>query len=330
MEANNEAFSSALQQLLDAPLHVTLRMLGASGELPALPQDIATARQMLEHPEPPIELLDALFLSAQSTTTVTRSVADVMQLAALAVGVTRCNVEVPPDERPQMCKLYDMAIGLPWIEEEIKELLDDGFVALTSFDENAARAVATKTGAAADPKVLESAEESAELPGEPEPHRVTLHEAIEEAQQKRAVAETFTPPREWIQITGRQVAALFILSIAAVSLLRLGPSEPDYAFQFDGCIESVQGRRITGWAWNRGNPMQPVRVELTDGVNLSVIVVANVSRSDLEFAGPGTRNHGFVYELPRRASAISGPVTAKIVGSNYKLVFRVPTVASAK
>jgi hypothetical protein len=318
METNTtEAFGAALRELLDAPFHIALRALGATGELPLLPADIATVRDMLAHESPPLELLDAIFLTAQQSTTVLRSVADVIQLATLAVGVIRCDVEVPIAERPQMRSLYELAITLPWVDEQTKELLDDGFVALSSLEEFAARPVeAGDEPAKTEPKAVEP------------PHPATLHEVLVDVVKAEAAKPRRSAERSQFP---RVAAAVLVLAMFAVgayySVQFVGMDDGP---RYEGWIESIDGQKVTGWAWDSRNPTKPVEVELSDGVHSPIVVLADLNRGDLGFRGDNTANHGFVYWTAQSDVQLSGPIVGRIKGTSCTLNSFQQTVASAR
>jgi len=123
-----------LQELLDAPLESAVHVLGSDIVPPVIPTDAGTARALFAHPSPPVELLDAVFLAAQHHSHVPRMVADVMQLAALSVAIRRCGFDVPAYEQPTFRHLFEVAADLKWIDEETRDVLDDGLAALTPYD----------------------------------------------------------------------------------------------------------------------------------------------------------------------------------------------------
>src|SRR5712691_1463279 len=64
-----------------------------------------------------------------------------------------------------------------------------------------------------------------------------------------------------------------------------------------GCIDEANGKRITGWIWNRLHPGEPIAVELIAGNTRLASVMANQYRSDLRQAGIGDGRHAFTIPL---------------------------------
>jgi Tol biopolymer transport system component/glycosyltransferase involved in cell wall biosynthesis len=72
-----------------------------------------------------------------------------------------------------------------------------------------------------------------------------------------------------------------------------------------GHLDTVDHRRIVGWAWDAARPDQPVTLQIVDNGRLIAQVVANRHRPDLERAGVGHGRHGFEFEIPGGLSALS-------------------------
>lgn len=60
-----------------------------------------------------------------------------------------------------------------------------------------------------------------------------------------------------------------------------------------GNVDVISHERIEGWAWNPDHPASPVTVELYDGPDLLMRVMASEYREDLRNAGIGTGRYGF-------------------------------------
>ena len=293
----SDSLDSVLQHLLDLPLADALAALGHVGPVPVPPDDIASVRALLHHPTPPMDLLDAVFLASQQSTTVSRSIADVMQLAALSVAITRCAFEVPSLEQPMFRDLFEVASRLDWVDEATKEILDDGLTALTHTD---------RPAAIATPATTESA-----------PHQVDTQSE---------------PARPKWRINLRSAfAATFLLAVIAAIPLYYHQQTAGDGPRFEGWIESAGSRKITGWAWDSSRPGKPVEVELSDGVHPAMTIVADRNRADLGFIGEGHANHGFEFDIPAEfRDGKTYTVTAKIVGTDYTLNASPATVAYAK
>jgi len=294
-------FGQALQQLLDAPIPRALEMLGFTLQQPLnIPEEIFSVQALLAHPAPPLELLDAVFLAAQHSRTVTRSVADVLQLAAMSVAMTRCGFQIPDLEQPMYRELYDVAIRLDWIDEATREYLDDGLTALTAASEHA---VLSAPAGPVDATAATTAEATAE-PTEPPPAAEPSDEASADARPRRPIRTVF--------------ATLCV--VAAVGFIIYQQATYDDVPPLEGLLESTAGEKIVGWAWDNRRPTEPVDVELSDGVHPPVVVHADAPRPELKFVGANTVNHGFVYVIPpEQRDGKSYPISARIAGTKFTL-----------
>jgi len=71
-----------------------------------------------------------------------------------------------------------------------------------------------------------------------------------------------------------------------------------------GFVDEAGPRFVAGWAQDKDNPEEPVCLDiLVDGVRI-LRSLANLYREDLEAAGLGSGNHGFVGELPPDVSGV--------------------------
>ena len=297
MDTQLPALGIALQDLLDAPLATALATLGHTAPLPAAPADIASIRTLLAHPTPPLELLDVLFLASQQSTTVSRSVADVLQLAALSIAINRCAFEVPPDEQPMFRDLFDVAMRLEWVDETTKEILDDGLTALTQGTTKPIAPAPASTPDTAAPAV------------DAKPHRRRRRMNFRSA-----------------------IAALIMVGVlSAAGIYYHQQTTIGDGPRYEGWIESTQNQKVTGWAWDSARPGQPVEVVLSDGVHPPVTVLADQNRDDLHFIGEGHANHGFVYQIPAELrDGKSYTLTATIAGTDCALNASPATVAFEK
>jgi hypothetical protein len=61
----------------------------------------------------------------------------------------------------------------------------------------------------------------------------------------------------------------------------------------EGFLDAVENDTIFGWAWNRGDPNQRLKVEVRDGNRALASIVADHPRSDLAANGIGDGRHAF-------------------------------------
>jgi O-antigen biosynthesis protein len=79
-----------------------------------------------------------------------------------------------------------------------------------------------------------------------------------------------------------------------------------------GYLDSVEGHRVTGWAWNPRDPLSTVTVEfLVDGRSVFE-AKADKYRSDLVDAGVGDGHLGFDVVLPAIAEGVNGTIIARV------------------
>jgi len=67
-----------------------------------------------------------------------------------------------------------------------------------------------------------------------------------------------------------------------------------------GSLDALDCQSAQGWAWDRGQPNDPITVDILDGKTLLETVKADALRQDLAAAGKGNGKHGFRYVLPAR------------------------------
>ena len=76
-----------------------------------------------------------------------------------------------------------------------------------------------------------------------------------------------------------------------------------------GCVDLVTRDHVVGWAFHTNYPDSPVLLEIMDGDELLVRIMANQPRPDVAAAGNGNGNCGFDVRLP---GELSGNPTPKI------------------
>lgn len=107
---------------------------------------------------------------------------------------------------------------------------------------------------------------------------------------------------------------------------------------FNGTLDHIEGRRLTGWALSRFEPGRRVEVELCDGEMVVDRFCADLWREDLVSAGFNDGRHGFQRDVP--SGWLDGRprcVTLRIADANMPLrgtpttlVFHPPTGGSAR
>jgi len=71
-----------------------------------------------------------------------------------------------------------------------------------------------------------------------------------------------------------------------------------HAVAQEGHLDVVNDDGISGWAWDRTRPNEPLQVEILDGSQTVAVVTADLLRDDLAQAGKGAGNHGFRHPIP--------------------------------
>jgi hypothetical protein len=97
------------------------------------------------------------------------------------------------------------------------------------------------------------------------------------------------------------------------------PRAEDEAAQ-EGFLDSVSKDGIAGWAWDRRDPKEPLRIEILDGEAVVVTVVGDRFRNDLAQQRKGDGHHSFQCAIPttlrdRRPHMIQ----ARVEGSGVRL-----------
>jgi hypothetical protein len=136
----------------------------------------------------------------------------------------------------------------------------------------------------------------------------------------------------------QNIAAVVILLATAVSLWAFWPRTPSLkasssagggsaaaaaaavGSRLEGNLERADRNRIAGWAWDANRPDEPVKVEISDGVNPPVTVVADKFREGLQAAGKGNGRHAFVYDPgPRLSAGKTYVIQVKVAGASTEL-----------
>jgi hypothetical protein len=87
-----------------------------------------------------------------------------------------------------------------------------------------------------------------------------------------------------------------------------------------GTLDEIADGKISGWAWDPGDPDRPVTLELLADGQLIGSVVADELRDDLAHAGKGNGRHGFDIPLPHSLSdGKPHKISVRIKGSNAEL-----------
>ena len=135
-----------LQHQLEAPLELELRQTGvgewppAGGTPSAGDAAIRTFRELLEDPQPPIELLERTKQYAKSCRSrvdgpLPEEVATVLYLAAIVAARARCGRAISRLGELALRHAVDWALGQPWLDPSVRDLLAGGRAALAAAEE---------------------------------------------------------------------------------------------------------------------------------------------------------------------------------------------------
>lgn len=88
-------------------------------------------RQLLQHEQPPVELLRLTKEFAKQTLgdgqeKHLKQLASALYYAAYAAGLTRCNTRIGATRNPDLESGFQWAIELPWVDSVTKALLKEG------------------------------------------------------------------------------------------------------------------------------------------------------------------------------------------------------------
>jgi hypothetical protein len=101
-----------------------------------------------------------------------------------------------------------------------------------------------------------------------------------------------------------------LLVVVAVSLPGCGKGDatssaspnggkPKAPASYDGSLDVADPTHITGWAWDKTQPDQPIQVEVYDGDTLLATIPADQFRQDLSDKKFGNGKHRFLFRVPR-------------------------------
>lgn len=120
---------------LDAPLEFDLIGVGAAvvGQMRRnwnVADEIQTFGDLLAHPQPPVELLELVKQFAKTSRSHADSplpdeVAGVLYLAAIAAALVRCGRRITRLDDEGIRFGMDWALGLPWLEQPTRSLLEE-------------------------------------------------------------------------------------------------------------------------------------------------------------------------------------------------------------
>jgi hypothetical protein len=113
--------------------------------------------------------------------------------------------------------------------------------------------------------------------------------------------------------------------MSAASALRTGatPRPSDIT----GFLDALDGRRVFGWAWDRANPEERLRIEIRVEDAVVADTVADIARSDLKANGIGDGAHAFETTLPQDCPSLLSVVavaTSPGTGARHVLDRRLP------
>jgi hypothetical protein len=96
--------------------------------------------------------------------------------------------------------------------------------------------------------------------------------------------------------------------MSAASALRTdAPPRPS---DIAGFLDALDGRRVFGWAWDRANPDDRLRIEIRLDDAPVADTVADIARPDLKTNGIGDGAHAFEATLPRD---VPSPLSLQVV-----------------
>jgi hypothetical protein len=98
----------------------------------------------------------------------------------------------------------------------------------------------------------------------------------------------------------------------------------------EGTLDVVAADQITGWAWDPEQPNRPVTVDIFDGDEKLVTLLADTSREDLVLAQKGNGKHGFSFAPP--AALKDGkphPIRVVLSGTGQELAGSPKTLQAA-
>jgi hypothetical protein len=110
------------------------KMLNVAGRPP-----IRSFRDLFEHPQPPIELLDltrrfAKECRSRGDSPIPAEIATMLYLASIAVAMIKCKHRLTALADEALCNGFDWALGKTWLDESMRQLLREGREALESHE----------------------------------------------------------------------------------------------------------------------------------------------------------------------------------------------------
>ena len=99
--------------------------------------------------------------------------------------------------------------------------------------------------------------------------------------------------------------------------------------RFRGCVDSIGGGQVSGWAFDATSPNRALRVEILYQGQPVGSALADAFRADLLTAGLGDGRHGFTYTLPRKLSERLPPGAIEVVVEGTTEPLRVSSSARA-
>ncbi len=98
----------------------------------------------------------------------------------------------------------------------------------------------------------------------------------------------------------------------------------------DGAVDRLSPSVISGWAWDKRHPDQPLEVEILVNGDLLATVRADQFRPDLVANGIGDGHKGFEHRIPAGLQLRPGATVAcRVKGSDYNLKLISPAAAPA-
>jgi len=97
-------------------------------------------------------------------------------------------------------------------------------------------------------------------------------------------------------------------------------------------VDAVEGRRIYGWAWDRANPSERLRIEIRDAEKVVAAVTADRPRPDLKANGIGDGLYAFEASLgeePLAGDTLAAVAISPSTGQRVTLARRAPSPRSA-
>ncbi len=89
---------------------------------------------------------------------------------------------------------------------------------------------------------------------------------------------------------------------------------------FEGAVDYATANFISGWAWDKTKPDQPIEVDIFDGTTRLGTVMADMLREDLKAKGRGNGRHGFEFPTPATLKdGKSHTIHVRVKGTDFEL-----------